>query len=185
MAPLITPLTSPRLLLRRLIPSDASALAAYRSDPRVSRFQSWSSYTRADADALIASQAEVIPDTPGTWLQLAITLSSDGSLIGDLGLHFRADMPNQMEIGITLAAPFQGRGYASESIACVLDYAFTTLGKHRVFAITDAKNSAAAALFERAGFRREGNFIENVLFKGDWGDEFLFAVRAEEWSRPG
>jgi len=32
------------------------------------------------------------------------------------------------------------------------------------------------------GMRREGHFIQNIWFKGKWGDEYLYAVLREEWS---
>ena len=31
--------------------------------------------------------------------------------------------------------------------------------------------------------RREGHFIQNIWFKGKWGDEYLYAVLREEWLR--
>jgi RimJ/RimL family protein N-acetyltransferase len=88
-----------------------------------------------------------------------------------------------MEIGITLALAHQGRGYATETLGLVLDYLFVRLDKHRVTAITDADNEAAAALLHRLGFRREGHFIENVWFKGKWGSEFSFALLQREWEQ--
>ena len=30
--------------------------------------------------------------------------------------------------------------------------------------------------------RREAHFIQNVWYKGAWGDEFLFAVLRSEWA---
>ena len=174
-------LRTQRLSLRRLRDDDASALVAYRSLPEVARYQSWESFTREDAIALIASQADVVPDTPGTWLQLAIVETVSGKLIGDGGLHFRADDPQQMELGITLAPEYHGRGLATEALARVLDYCFGELAKHRVSAVTDAKNRAAAALFLRLGFRQEAHFIEHVWFKGEWGSEYLFALLRREW----
>jgi RimJ/RimL family protein N-acetyltransferase len=60
--------------------------------------------------------------------------------------------------------------------------AFGTLGKHRVFATTDADNDAAARLFLRLGFRREAHFVEQVWFKGRWGSEFVFAMLRREWA---
>jgi RimJ/RimL family protein N-acetyltransferase len=52
---------------------------------------------------------------------------------------------------------------------------------HRVTAVTDCDNAAAASLFHRLGFRREGHFVEHVWFKGRWGSEFLFALLRREW----
>ena len=58
----------------------------------------------------------------------------------------------------------------------MIDYVFKRLEKHRITAVTDAENVAAAALFDRLGFRREAHFVENVWFKGRWGSEFAFAL---------
>lgn len=96
-------LFSSRLCLRRLRPDDAAAICRYRSLPDVARFQSWASFTPDDAARLIADQSVIAPDTPGTWLQLALTSLEDGSIIGDCGIHFLRDDPRQVELGITLA----------------------------------------------------------------------------------
>lgn len=85
---------------------------------------------------------------------------------------------------MTFDPAYQGWGYATEAMTAILDYAFGRLGAHRVAATTDARNDRAAALFARLGFRREGHFVRNAWFKGAWGDEFLFAVLADEWRRP-
>jgi RimJ/RimL family protein N-acetyltransferase len=172
-------LRTPRLLLRPLAPTDAGALARYRGLPAVARYQSWDWFTVADGERLVADQQAVAPDTPGTWLQLGMV--ADDALVGDLGVHTRADDPRQVELGITLDPAHQGRGYAAEALTAVLDHLFGAHGKHRVTATTDAANAPAAALFTRLGFRKEGHFLRNVWFKGAWGDEFLFALLKDEW----
>jgi RimJ/RimL family protein N-acetyltransferase len=183
----VTPLIlrSPRLVLRPLCSDDAAPLAAYRSLAEVTRYQFWESFGLADAVRLVAEQATVVPDTPGTWLQLAIVLSHSAVMIGDCGIHFRGDDHRQVELGITLAPTHQGQGFATEALASVLEYVFGRLGKHRVTAVTDAENHAAAGLFRRLGFRQEAHYVENVWFKGAWGSEYLFALLRREWeTRP-
>lgn len=175
-------LTSARLRLRRLQTSDAQALCAYRSLPEVARFQSWDTFGSEDAARLISEQASLRAGTPGTWFQLALVNSASDSLIGDCGLHFLANDTHQVEVGITLAPAHQSRGFATEALRCVLDYFLSVAGSHRVFAITDVENQAAASLFRRLGFREEGRFVENVWFKGKYGSEFLFALLAREWT---
>jgi RimJ/RimL family protein N-acetyltransferase len=70
---------------------------------------------------------------------------------------------------------------ATEAVERVLGYVFEVLGKHRVWAVTDAENHAAARLFERVGFRQEGHFVESEWFKGAWGSELVFAMLRREW----
>ena len=96
-------LLSPRLRLRRLRPDDAAAICAYRSLPDVARFQSWESFTPDDAARLIADQDRTAPNTPGTWLQLALTTVEDGTIIGDCGIHFLTGDERQVELGVTLS----------------------------------------------------------------------------------
>lgn len=170
-----------RLRLRQLRGDDAAALCAYRSLPEVARFQSWESFGMGAAIRLIEEQDGLSPDTPGTWFQLGIVDRATDRLIGDCGLHFRADEPKQVELGITLAPACQRNGFAREALGGVVGHVFGSLGKHRIMAVTDADNHAAANLFHRLGFREEGHFIEHVRFKGAWGSEFLFALLRREW----
>ena len=144
-------------------------------------YQSWESYTLDDAISMITDQAGLVPDTPGTWFQLGIVNFSSGQLVGDCGLLFRQDELRQVELGITLDPAHQRCGFASEALASVLTYVFGSLGKYRVTAATDAQNQAAANLFAKLGFRREGHFVEHTWFKGAWGSEYLFALLRREW----
>ncbi len=174
-------LCSPRLCLRRLHPGDAAAICSYRALPEVARFQSWEpSYSLADAAELIAIQERTPVGTPGSWLQLGLTLAESGELIGDCGIHFLTD-DRQLELGITLSPRHQCRGLAAEAIECVLRYAFDSLGKHRVWAMTDTENHPAARLFRRLGFRQEGHFVEHAWYKGSWCSELMFAMLRREW----
>jgi RimJ/RimL family protein N-acetyltransferase len=174
-------LQSNRLTLRRVRAEDAAAFG-YRSLPEVARYQSWVGFDEAAATRMIGEQLQLMPDTPGTWFQLVIVERADGTVVGDLALHFRRDDERQVEIGVNLSPSHQGRGFAAEAIALALGYVFGTLGKHRVVAITDADNGAAARLFRRLGFRHEGHFVEHVRFKGAYGSEYLFAMLAREWA---
>ena len=89
----------------------------------------------------------------------------------------------QAEVGFTLSREHQGKGYASEAVSRLLDYAFGDLGLHRVVAITDRENERSFALLERVGMRREGHFVQNAWFKGRWASEYLYALLEDEWLR--
>jgi [ribosomal protein S5]-alanine N-acetyltransferase len=175
-------LRTARLRLRPFAEADLPAFVAYRRDPEVARYQEWDeTFSAEDAQALFDRWRGVAPGTPGAWFRFAIEEAASGTLLGDCVLHVKEDDPRQAEIGFTLACGYQGKGYAAEAVGAVLEYAFATLALHRVIAITDARNAAAARLLERVGMRREGHHLQNVWFKGAWGDEFSFAILRDEW----
>jgi RimJ/RimL family protein N-acetyltransferase len=172
-----------RLVVRPFRIEDAEPFAAYRADPEVARYQSWSDYTIDQARDYVASLQDEQPGVPGDWFQLAIEVRATGALAGDLALHVDPDEPRQAEVGFTLDPAHQGQGIATEALKGYLRWLFPTFGLHRVIAVTDALNTSAQALLTRAGFRHEAHFVENVFFKGAWGSEHLYAILDRE--QPG
>jgi RimJ/RimL family protein N-acetyltransferase len=179
----VLPLFSPRLCLRRLAPDDLDSFLEYRNDPAVARYQGWDSYTRDEAVELIQSQAEQVPSVPGQWLQIGIAPRNTHQLVGDCGFKIHGHDPRQATIGITLARPFQGLGYATEALSTLFDYVFGPMNLHRVIADTDPENASSWRLLERLGMRREAHSKQSLWFKGRWADEYLYAILAEEWRR--
>lgn len=174
------PLRAERLVLRPFRRTDLPTFTAYRNDPEVARYQSWSSFTQQDAEAFFTQQDGLVFGLDGTWFQLAVERAEDGVLLGDVALHF-IDEGRQAEIGFTFARAHQGAGYANEAVTRVLALLFDELGKHRVVATVDVDNARAVRLLAGLRFRREAHYVKNVFFKGDWADEYSYALLAQEW----
>ena len=172
-------LTTPRLHIRPFQRKDLRAFADYRAIDSVARYQSWSNYTYHDALKLFESMDYQSFGAVGEWYQLAIVEPATDQLLGDLALHFIDE--EQMEVGFTLAPQYQGKGLAKAALQTLLDYVFGDLGRHRVIAITDARNTAAYRLLESLLFRREAHYVQNVFFKGAWGDEYAYALLRAEY----
>lgn len=176
-----THLESERLILRRFTDADLKAYLAYLNDPLVARYQTWETYTEQKAIEVIEEQKKLWPGIRGRLFSFALELKETGALAGHVVLTVQENDERQAEIGFTLARPYQGMGLAREAATRVLDYAFAELKLHRVFAITDCENDSSVALLDRLGMRREGHFIQNIWFKGKWGDEYSYAILREEW----
>jgi RimJ/RimL family protein N-acetyltransferase len=63
----------------------------------------------------------------------------------------------------------------------MLRLGFEVFELHRIIGRCDARNDASAGLMRRLGMRQEAHFVQNELFKGEWGDELVFAMLASEW----
>lgn len=173
-------LETPRLRLRRLEAGDLEAMFAYRNDPEVARYQTFSARARDEIAEMIRLQADLQPGAPGTDFQCAVGLKADDILIGDV--YFGVESTGrQAEIGYTLAAEFQGHGYATEAVRGVLRFAFERVGLHRVTAGADPRNLPSLRLLERLGFRREGYSPESYWDGEAWTDDVRYAMLAREW----
>jgi ribosomal-protein-alanine N-acetyltransferase len=84
-------------------------------------------------------------------------------------------------LGYYIGADYSRRGYMSEALALVLDYAFTTLRLHRLEANVQPNNEASLALVRRLGFRKEGFSPAFLQIDGVWRDHERWAMLAEEW----
>lgn len=175
-------LRTSRLFLRPLAEPDLGAFAAYRSDPEVARYQTWTApYSLERARRLLEEISRASPGTPGSWFQLVIERQGQPGIIGDCAFQILANDPRQAQIGFNLATAYQRQGYATEAVTGLLDYLFAEQHLHRVTATCDALNLSSARLLERLGMRREGHYLENIWFKGAWGDEFEYAMLDKEW----
>lgn len=170
-----------RLKLSPLLETDAKALYEYRSDPDVCKYQS---FAPGELDAVIKFISALEHDTfgiPDTWVQFGIRLRKSGKLIGDLGVHFIADKPRQVEIGFTLNSSHQGAGYGTEAVKSVLENLFVTQDIHRVFASVDPRNKSCISLLERVGMIQEAHFRQSIWLKGSWVDDLVFAILKCDW----
>jgi len=175
---------TPRILVRTFVEDDLDLFYAYRNDEAVARYQGWDfPYPREQAERFIADMKDVVPGRPGQWTQLALQLKSTGELIGDVAFFILREDKRQAEIGVTLAANYQGQGIAREVTRWMLDYLFTEFNLHRVRATCDVDNTASYKVLEQSGFRREAHFIENVYFRGQWASEYAYALLEREWKK--
>ncbi|MFC5907877.1 GNAT family N-acetyltransferase [Streptacidiphilus monticola] len=172
-------ITTDRLLLRRFRGSDATALAAYRSEPEVARYQGWSAPVTLDAARDLARAfAAGRVDEPG-WFQYAVESRADGRLVGDIGVRLHENR-RQAELGYTLASAYQGLGLATEALGALLTHLFEVRGLHRVSAECDVRNERSAALLRRLGFVQEGWRRQATWVKGEWTDDLLFGLLASD-----
>ena len=87
--------------------------------------------------------------------------------------------------GIMIGEPScRGRGYGTEAVRLVLDYAFTGLGLHNVLLTTFAFNFAGRRAYEKAGFKVIGRRRQVRWLAGRWWDEIYMDCLATEFTSP-
>jgi RimJ/RimL family protein N-acetyltransferase len=78
-----------------------------------------------------------------------------------------------------------GKGYGTEAMQLVLNFAFNELNLHRVQLSVFSYNERAIALYEKLGFVREGVYREHLRRDGQYYDMILYGLLRREWPAPG
>ena len=173
-------LETDRLILRRLTKNDAEDMYEYSSDPEVPRYLTWTPhediyYTRKYIKYIISQYKT------GEYSDWAITLRSNGKMIGTCGFT-SVDLSNsRAEIGYVLHGGYRGRGYASEAVKAVLEYSFNILELNRIEARVMEGNTPSEKLLNTLGFRHEGTGMKELYVKGDFVNVKHFAVCRDEY----
>jgi RimJ/RimL family protein N-acetyltransferase len=72
-----------------------------------------------------------------------------------MGFTNPADWPG-FELGWTLAAAYQGKGFATEAARFLLEYAYTELDQAHVISLIHPDNTPSIRVAERLGEKLEG-----------------------------
>lgn len=173
-------LTTERLVLRALKPSDEQTIFRLRTEPQVIQHIARLPYT----DTLQATNFITFINKASAnnesifW---AITQKESGAMIGTACIWNINKANERAEIGYDLLPEHQGKGWMSEAIAIVIKYGFNDMKLHSLEANINPANNASIKLAERAGFIKEAHFKENVLFEGEWRDTLIYSLLAKNF----
>jgi RimJ/RimL family protein N-acetyltransferase len=147
--PLELRLKTPRLTLRRFLPSDAPRVAEIASNWNVARMIRLAPYPQTVEEKrawLVSHEAEWLA---GEGYRFAVI--EDGRLIGCVDIDELASGLNG--IGYWLDEAAWGRGIATEAAAAVRDFALGALGLQRLTSGHAFDNPASGKVLEKLGFR--------------------------------
>ncbi|MFI6458018.1 GNAT family N-acetyltransferase [Streptosporangium amethystogenes] len=166
-------LTTQRLLLRPLEPSDAEALFLACQDPDIQRWTGIPApYERQHAEYFLR---QLVPEgrQKQTMFHFAVEPRSGGPLLASVNVH---NHTGTWEIGYWTAQEHRGHGYATEGLLAIARWAFTTLGVHRLEWRAEAGNEGSRTVAEKAGFVFEGVLRAAMMNHGTWRDVWIGAL---------
>lgn len=155
---------------RLAFPIDPAEEDAYGSEWR----RDWDGRTHPTREHLAAAQQ---PGGPGAYHWSA---EYDGRCVGSARLAVNASQHRATySVGLFVPA-LRGRGLGREITRLVLDWAFGSLGAHRVQLEVVEGNDRAIRCYRACGFRQEGVRREAELYPDGWRDLIIMGIlRAE------
>lgn len=109
-------------------------------------------------------------------LRLLIEDTSTKSQVGMIDLFDYNPMHKRAGIGILIHPKFQKQGLATEALSLLIQYAFSYLNVHQLYANITADNSKSLSLFKKHNFQKVGIKKDWILSEGKFKDEVLFQL---------
>ena len=159
---------TPRLLLRRLMPSDAPMMYAnWANDPEVTRWLRWTPHKDvAETQELLSAWALLYPNED--YYQWAIVLK-DGpdEPIGSIGpVNVIDPRIGMAHIGYCIGKAWWHQGITAEALKTVMDFLFDEVGVNKIESRHDPRNPNSGAVMRKCGMQYEG-----TLRQSDWNNQ--------------
>lgn len=175
-------LETPRLILRKLEPSDAEAMFRIHSDPLVTKYFGRDPDTTMEP-TLQRLQSVVDALRDHTGIRWGIVRRDDPTLMGSVGFwkwnkpHFYA------EIGYELGSAHWNKGYMTEAIRAALRFGFDYMDLHRVEANIDPDNIGSRRTVQKVGFTQEALLRQNWFYAGRFTDSAIYGILKHEFDQ--
>ena len=126
----------------------------------------------------------VVDEADQQYVAFSVVELGGGALLGaatlwDIDTHNRS-----AHLGVGLLPSARGRGYGTDVVAVLCHYGFVVRGLHRLQLETLSDNEAMLRAAERNGFVREGVLRSSAWVMGEFLDEVLLGLLAQDW-KPG
>lgn len=115
-------------------------------------------------------------------IHLAITLRSNGTLVGAIGLIMNRDDENA-ELGYWIGKPYWNSGYCTEAARAVVRYGFDSLKLHRIHSFYMTKNPSSGKVMQKLGMKYEGTLRKCIRKWDVFEDVNVYSILRSEYSK--
>lgn len=150
----ILPITTERLLLRKIVDSDIQNIYNGLSNPLVIK------YYGVSFDSLEATKVQMQWYEKPAQYWWAICSKDNQVFYGAGGLNDLSEENNKAEIGLWLLPDFWGKGIMREVIPLICDYGFDKLGLHSIEGFVESNNQNCKRAMAKLDFTHEGTIKE-------------------------
>ena len=168
-----------QVVLRELRASDAASLFALLTTEEVSRFISPPPTTVGGFERFI--EWALRQRAAGTYACFAVTVAGFDTAIGIFQVRSTEPGFGTAEWGFAMGSDFWGTGVFLDGAALVLDFAFDSIGVHRLEARAAVMNGRGNRALQKLGAVQECRLRRSFQKNGEYIDQMLYAMLDTDW----
>lgn len=110
--------------------------------------------------------------------------TKEGVYLGGIGLHNISWENGNAEAGIVIGKKeYWNKGYGTDAMIVLLDFAFNQMNLHRVYLKVYAYNNRGIKSYEKCGFKREGILRHDRYANGKYHDTIIMGILKDEFKK--
>lgn len=164
-----------RLLLRNMSHSDVDDVLEMRSNPVTMQYIP-RPLAKTKEDAIMVIDMLTGFTASNEKLNWGVVEKLTGKLIGIFGYVAFNTFSHRGEVGYVLNQKYEGKGFATEALLPILDYAFDKIGLHSIEAVIRAENKVSMKLIEKFGFTKDAYFKDYINHNGTFFDAVVYSL---------
>lgn len=173
-------LTGTRVLLREFRQEDISGLRSWVNDSETTRFLSGAFLKPQTWEQTETFLSGILRGDAG-GVNFVIAEKDSLRYLGQCNLLMIDQTARHAELAIVIAPDSAGKGYGTEAIGLLLDFAFRQMNLNRVYLKVHADNARAVRCYEKCGFQLEGRLREMTYRDGRYGDVLEMGILRREF----
>jgi [ribosomal protein S5]-alanine N-acetyltransferase len=167
------------VVLREMRTSDAPSLFTFLTQEEVARFISPPPSSVEGFERFIQWAAR--QRAAGSYVCFAVTLADSDTAVGIFQIRSTEPDFGTAEWGFALGQAVWGTGVFQEGAELVMDFAFETIGVHRLEARAALRNARGNGALRKIGAKQEGILRKSFQRNGEYLDQALWTVLDEDW----
>jgi len=129
--------------------SDWKDVHEYASQERVCIYQPWGPNVESESKEFVNMIIRDSQKEPRTRYVFAIVIQESNKVVGAGEISIRDAKNHKGEIAYIINPEYWGNGYATEVANWLLNFGFSDLNLHRIFATCDPRNEASSKVLEK------------------------------------
>lgn len=174
-------LESERISLREMEEKDWVNVHKYASQEKVCQYQPWGPNTEQESEDFVRQVIVDAQQESRSRFVFAVSLKENGKMIGAGEMNIRDNSNRAGEIAYIIHPQYWRLGYGTEIAKVLIQFGFSQLNLHRIFATCDPRNIGSSRVLEKVGMTREGVIRDDLLLRDGWRDSLLYSILEHEW----
>lgn len=138
-------------------------------------------YPYSEADAINFIDSAISQYELGYGYSFEVIPSSVNLPVGIVGLRNVEKSSNSAEMGFWIGERYRSRGYAKSALKMLLEFGFSKLKLHRIYATALKTNEKSLLLMKSLGLKHEGVLRESAITKYGPKDKVILSILDREF----